>query len=547
MTAIATLNQKELVKEQAVHDHRHWVRIAAACNNRCTFCLDSDAQNGTLVEDALIRKEILRGREDLHANRLILSGGEASINSKFPDYIRYGKELGYTKIQTVTNGRMYSYQKFCDKVLEAGLDEVTFSLHGHTPELHDTLVGIKGAFVQLVKGIINLMGKCIVNVDIVLNKQNYKHVHEIVAFANKLGVHEFDLLHITPFGRAYPANKDFLLYNVDHAIPYLRKVFELADQSKLFIWTNRFPVHHLEGFERLIQDPHKLFDEINGRRFMFRDYLKNSNLMPCHGGRCQYCFLDKYCQKLIEQKEKIEEADQIHLQVDADKAQEQLPRLAGYACDVFEWISPDVEALKGLSIPEDFANTDLRIDLKLGTGIAEFLGSRPEWKVKRLTVHDVAGLTEALSVPVIEVEVKLNGVLKTYLEENPTVLEENKTRLILSLEQFETLGEVNDFGLDAKSYFKNLAVDLEGVQTDLPACYVGPKAKREKAASVTHAEMLLDDGTLNIDAFTHDYIVNKYRAKSMRCQKCAFVDECDGMQIQYIRQFGFKQMQPIQA
>jgi len=33
------------------------------------------------------------------------------------------------------------------------------------------------------------------------------------------------------------------------------------------VWTNRFPVEFLEGLEDLIQDPHKMLDEVNGRRF----------------------------------------------------------------------------------------------------------------------------------------------------------------------------------------------------------------------------------------------------------------------------------------
>ncbi len=36
--------------------------------------------------------------------------------------------------------------------LEAGLGEVTFSLHGHTAELHDRLTAVPGAFRKLMKG-----------------------------------------------------------------------------------------------------------------------------------------------------------------------------------------------------------------------------------------------------------------------------------------------------------------------------------------------------------------------------------------------------------
>jgi tRNA A37 methylthiotransferase MiaB len=34
-----------LSKEKAIKQNRVWVRIAAACNNKCVFCLDSNAQD----------------------------------------------------------------------------------------------------------------------------------------------------------------------------------------------------------------------------------------------------------------------------------------------------------------------------------------------------------------------------------------------------------------------------------------------------------------------------------------------------------------------
>jgi tRNA A37 methylthiotransferase MiaB len=39
-------NKKNLLdKEKTTKQNRIWVRISSACNNKCNFCLDSDAQN----------------------------------------------------------------------------------------------------------------------------------------------------------------------------------------------------------------------------------------------------------------------------------------------------------------------------------------------------------------------------------------------------------------------------------------------------------------------------------------------------------------------
>jgi tRNA A37 methylthiotransferase MiaB len=50
--------QNLIAKEKTQKQNRIWVRIASACNNKCSFCLDSDAQNGTFTEDDIVRKQI---------------------------------------------------------------------------------------------------------------------------------------------------------------------------------------------------------------------------------------------------------------------------------------------------------------------------------------------------------------------------------------------------------------------------------------------------------------------------------------------------------
>ena len=62
----------------------------------------------------------------------VISGGEGSIHPKFVDFVRYAREVGYSRVQTVTNGYMFSKRDFYLKAVEAGLGEITFSLHGHT-------------------------------------------------------------------------------------------------------------------------------------------------------------------------------------------------------------------------------------------------------------------------------------------------------------------------------------------------------------------------------------------------------------------------------
>lgn len=285
------------VKESAVKEKRIWVRVNRVCNNGCLFCLDSDIHDGFMESREAVEEKIRRGREE-GGERLILSGGEASLHPDFVHFIEFGRAQGYRWIQTITNGRMYAYRKFADRVVAAGLNETTFSMHGHHADLHDRLVGVPGAFKQAFAGLQNLVGRIVVNIDVVLNQLNIPHLHDILEFYMAMGIHEFDLLHMVPFGRAWRENRELLFFDPVEMMPHLSLAFELRHRPGIYMWTNRLPAPFLEGNEDLIQDPHKLHDEVRGRREMFEEWRDLGTEPVCQGDRCGYCPMEGFCGSL---------------------------------------------------------------------------------------------------------------------------------------------------------------------------------------------------------------------------------------------------------
>ena len=244
------------------------------------------------------------GEEKEGATRAILSGGEPTIHPQIIQIIKEAKEMGYRHVQLISNGRMFSYEKFVKEVKEAGLDEVTFSLHSHLKEPFEKITQIEGSYLQSMRGLLNVKKyQLIVSIDIVINKINYKTLKETICFFVKLGVQEFDLLYLVPCGSAW-LNWTDLSLDPHKARKYLDKVFALSKRSDLFIWTNRLPAIFLEGYEHLIQSPAKLHDEIRGREQEFKNFIKGDVVMGCFGERCQYCFINNFCQDLMELKSK---------------------------------------------------------------------------------------------------------------------------------------------------------------------------------------------------------------------------------------------------
>ncbi|MEW6074769.1 MAG: radical SAM protein [Candidatus Omnitrophota bacterium] len=279
-------------------EKRLWVRLTKACNNRCLFCLDYESQDGSCIELSLVQSELMKGRNE-NIRRAVLSGGEPSLHPKFHEIVRFANKIGYSHIQVITNGRMFAYKNFLKDAIDAGLKEITFSIHECEGKPHDRITQVAGSYSQSLAGLINALKspRLIVSQDIVVNKLNVRRLATIIKFFIRMGVSEFDLLQIVPFGRAWN-NRRILFYNIEKELPYLKKAFDLSKNKNLHIFTNRFPAQYFEGYENLIQSPEKLYYEVKGRKAEFEQYFKSNTTLKCKGARCGYCFMKSFCNDL---------------------------------------------------------------------------------------------------------------------------------------------------------------------------------------------------------------------------------------------------------
>lgn len=285
-------------KQMSVLEKRKHLIITTLCNNNCLFCLASDMKKEGHRDMNWIKQEMKKGLDE-GFTRLILSGGDPTMHPLFPEIIKTAKDIGYKHVQAISNGRMFASEEFLRKCIQAGLDEVTVSVHGHNSELHDYLTSVPGSFVQTIKGIKNALSSGIItSCDIVLNKKNYASFPKIVKFLYYLGVREIDVLHIVPFGNAYK-NKEEMLYKLDDAVNYIHEGLKFAKDNGIIIWTNRLPAKYLKGFEDLIQDSAKIIDEIYGRKEGFEAALAKGLKPSCYGERCNYCNLQDFCDELF--------------------------------------------------------------------------------------------------------------------------------------------------------------------------------------------------------------------------------------------------------
>ncbi len=285
---------------QGASEKRHWVRITRYCNQRCLFCLDRSTHDGSAVPIESVKRELALGRKQ-GLTRVVISGGEPTVHPRFVDIVALARDLGYRHIQAISNGRRFCYADFRNSAVAAGLREVTFSLHGHTAALHDHLTQVPGSFVQALAGLRGALAAkgLIVSVDVVINRLNLPVLRELLDFYIGLGVREFDLLALVPFGSAWRNREElFCEFSDPEMLRHLHRALELSRRRDLHIWTNRLRPEHLEGFENLIQPPEKIFDEVRGRRRIFARYINGGKPPSCQGEFCPHCFLRDFCKDL---------------------------------------------------------------------------------------------------------------------------------------------------------------------------------------------------------------------------------------------------------
>lgn len=538
------LQQKMAAHEDAAHEKRNWVRLSYDCNNKCTFCLDTNAHDGTMRDDKEIRIQIIEGRKK-GSTRLILSGGEPTMHPLFLEYVALGRKAGYRWIQTVTNGRMFRYPEFLERALSNGLSEITFSLHGHTAKLHDKLVGTPGAFVDEVAGLKAALAtdRVVVNVDVVINKSNVKHLPEMLELFIGWGVREFDLLHVIPFGNAWTEARHHLFYNLDdpEIIVALRKAMAYTRRSDLHIWLNRFPPPYTEGYEELIQDPYKLNDEVRGRREEYDRYLSVGTPLMCRQReRCQYCYLENLCDTLDEVIDTRKQGE-----VDAIRFDGSRPKLGTLPkARLARIVAADLAAAQPLA--EQAAATELALELDSYEGLAEALSGGMLFG-KRLS-RVVAKTPEVMdALLAIEGDFEVATYLTRATGEVVVGMSELPARLVLVQPNYDLVTEAKSNDVELPAFFAQFTAP---VPTENIAPCLAPGAallRPEPRPAELDVAMLADDARIDMTRYTKRYVQSGFYSKSVRCKDCVKSASCRGMHINWIRAHGYGPMSPILA
>jgi MoaA/NifB/PqqE/SkfB family radical SAM enzyme len=175
------------------------ISITEECPNNCIHCALPDTKNREKLDPEIVKSTIDQVLE-MGTTFVIFDGGEPLTYPGLEDLIRYvDPEKAITGMFTSGVGLT---EERARRLKEAGLYSLTVSFDSSYEDKHDHVRGRKGIFKSAVEAVKNgIKAGLLVNIYVVLSRDNVNELEELYALASELGVHELSFYEIVPTGR----------------------------------------------------------------------------------------------------------------------------------------------------------------------------------------------------------------------------------------------------------------------------------------------------------------------------------------------------------
>lgn len=210
------------------------LRVTSNCNATCPFCnADSVAPDRCEGLDNVTGR--LRELRAAGWQSVAFTGGEPTLLRELPQMVAAARQLGFSTITLQTNGVLLDDDERIQKLASAGLSGTLISIHAADAQLHDDIVGIRGAHRHALAAARKLVARNIrADVSFVMTSKNFSQAPALVEMlVGQLGCRMSSVVasYCSPEGRALD-NLDWLPHLRDIREP-LRQALDLARASNL--------------------------------------------------------------------------------------------------------------------------------------------------------------------------------------------------------------------------------------------------------------------------------------------------------------------------
>lgn len=230
------------------------IKISFGCNNFCDFCAQGSKRDRAGRKSlAGIKEDLVRARNG-GAGAVVFTGGEPTLHPGLPAAVRLARRLGYVGVQVQTNGRRFAYYDYCLELKRAGVTEVSPSLHGSTPAVHEGLTKAPGGFAEVAQGILNCKKAGLyVLTNTVVTSANYRDLPALARLLLRLGADQFQFAFVHLVGAAWE-NRAWLTPKKTEALPYIKKALDIGRAAGRLCYTEAVPFCLMKGYEDCVAE-----------------------------------------------------------------------------------------------------------------------------------------------------------------------------------------------------------------------------------------------------------------------------------------------------
>lgn len=235
------------------------IAVTYACNNRCRFCYAGC--NGSEKDKGSAKRLEMKDRTTEQLKKIIsvfakdakipffsFTGGEPLVRKDLEKLVAFGKKQKLS-MNLVSNGTLATESR-AKSLFKAGLKTAQISVEAPTADLHDYLVGRKGAFEEGVRGIKNLQKAGFsVQTNTTITALNCDAVLEMPTFLKSIGVNRFAMNMYIPSGTGLSHDELFIGYDkIGSVVDAVTKAAQKEDLT--FYWYSPTPFCYFNPIAR---------------------------------------------------------------------------------------------------------------------------------------------------------------------------------------------------------------------------------------------------------------------------------------------------------
>ena len=182
--------------------YRMDLALTYRCNDDCAHCYNARPRDYPELPTE-VWKEIIDRCWQLSIPHIVFTGGEPTLRDDLPELIAHAEANGQiTGLNT--NARRLSDAHFVEALIKSGLDHIQITVESHDAQIHDQMVGKRGAWKQTIAGLKNVLDSPLyVMTNTTMLTDNFTTLSETLDFLAELRVPTVGLNALIYSGRGW--------------------------------------------------------------------------------------------------------------------------------------------------------------------------------------------------------------------------------------------------------------------------------------------------------------------------------------------------------